>query len=71
MITWTHEDPSLFTFSGTDLATGTSLVFTLTRVGAGPAFDGLLKKNGASQGTIQFGSLDVARDMFSIVAANI
>jgi hypothetical protein len=68
-VSWVKDSPTVYTFSGTD-GNGGDYKMTLTAQ-AGGAFQATHTKEGANQGAISFESLQVMKDCFAIVSANI
>lgn len=70
-VEWTKKAPSVYNFSGTN-GNGGDYTFDLTVVTGGTNFTGVLRKEGATQGSgITFESIDEVKALFAHVAANI
>ena len=68
-VNWTKDTPTVYNFSGTD-GNGGDYTMVLTAQ-TGSAFQAQYLKEGVSHGAISFENLQILKDAFAIVSANI
>ena len=68
-VSWTKDAPTAYNFSGTDGNGGDFKMVVSAQTGG--AFQALYSKEGANQGAISFENLQIMKDCFAVVAANI